>query len=213
MVYLTGLALQASSDAAKAALMAIAQVETRHETWSLIGNWRGSGSPFVGPADTAFPYANQILDVTNAWVEDGSCPPANPVYPFPRQGLPSLSVVGGGDVRSVQSGAEVVLRVQKGGDRSSSVETFDAGRQYYAVFFHGLLNVSVPIDFLSDASASASVSFRVTVPADLEARGVFEVVLADEEEAPRAESVVAGPLVLLEDPVGLGLLLLACLID
>jgi hypothetical protein len=45
-------------------------------------------------------------------------------------------------------------------------------------------------------------------PPDLEARGVFEVVLADEGGAPRAESVVAGPLVLLEDPAGLGLALL-----
>ena len=217
MAYLTGLALQASSAAAKAALMAIAQVETRHETWSLIENWRSS--PFVGPADTAFPYADQILDVTNAWIEPGSCPAANPEYPFPRQGLPRLSVVGSGsnsnNVTSVQPGAEIVLSVQKngdghGGNSSSRVETFDgAGRQYYAVFFHGLLNVSVPIElFSSSASSSASASFRVTVPANLEAKGIFEVVLADEEGAPRAESVVAGPLVLLEDPAGLGLSLL-----
>jgi hypothetical protein len=82
--------------------------------------------------------------------------------------LPRLSVVGNvsDNVTSVQPGAEVVLRVQdqKGGDHSSRVEMFDAGRQYYAVFFHGLLNVSVPIDFLSDASASVSASFRVTIP-------------------------------------------------
>jgi hypothetical protein len=191
--------------------MAIAQVETRHETRSLIENWRGS--PFVGPAATAFPYANQILDITNAWIEPGSCPAANPESPFPRQELLRLSVIGSDNVTSVQPGAEIVLSVQnqKGGDHSSNssgVETFGAEKQYYAVFFHGLLNISVPIEFSSDASASASASFRVTVPADLEARGVFEAVLANEEGAPRAESVVAGPLVLLEDLAGLGLSLL-----
>ena len=126
-----------------------------------------------------------------------------------------MSVVGSSshNVTSVQPGAEIVLSVQENGDghsgNSSRVEIFDAGHQYYAVFFHGLLNVSVPVElFSSSASASASASFRVTVPANLEARGIFEVVLADEEGAPRAESVVAGPLVLLEDPAGLGLSLL-----
>jgi hypothetical protein len=64
---------------------------------------------------------------------------------------------------------------------------------------------SLPAGLLSMLLYSAC---RVTVPANLEARGVSEVVLADEEGAPRAESVVAGPLVLLEDPVGLGLALL-----
>jgi hypothetical protein len=76
---------------------------------------------------------------------------------------------------------------------------FEEGREYFAVFFHGLLNVSVPLD---------TRTMRVEVPANLEARGIFEVVLATEKGAPREESVVAGPLVLLEDPAELGVLVL-----
>ncbi|KAH7234646.1 uncharacterized protein BKA55DRAFT_666871 [Fusarium redolens] len=43
------------------------------------------------PASQVFPYANQILDLTNGFVIKGSCPNENPVYPNPRQGLPSLN--------------------------------------------------------------------------------------------------------------------------
>lgn len=49
---------------------------------------------------------------------------------------------------------------------------------------------------------------HITVPEQLEAKGIFEVVLATEEGAPTEESVVAGPLVLLQDPAELGLELL-----
>jgi hypothetical protein len=42
----------------------------------------------------------------------------------------------------------------------------------------------------------------------LEPKGIFEIVLATEEGAPTGESVVAGPLVLLEQPAELGVLLL-----
>lgn len=208
MVFLTGLELQAVSDPAKAALVAIAEVETRHETWSLINNWRAS-SPFAGPADTAFPYANLILDYTNAWVEPGSCPRENPVYPSPRRGLPGLSVVGG--ATSIQPGANLTLSVGAGGSGNETLSIlgeYAADQQYYAVFFHGLLNVSVPIEFFSSSSSSSLPTFNVTVPANLEAKGVFELVLASEQGAPSADSVVAGPLVMLEDPAALGLSLL-----
>lgn len=191
MAFLTGLELQAKSDVAKGALVAIAETETRHNTWSLISNWKAS--PFAGPSDTSFPYANQILDFTNAWVINGSCPPENPVFPSPRQGLPTLSAAGS---KSVQPGEEITLSVRGGEGRPLS---FESNATYYAVFFHGLVNASVPLD---------TTSMTVIVPAELEPKGIFLVVLATEEGAPTDESVVAGPLVLLEDPAELGLLLL-----
>lgn len=188
MAFLTGLELQARSDLARGALVAIAATETRHNTWSLINNWKSS--PFAGPSDTYFPYANQILDYTGSWVVNGSCPPENPIYPSPRQGLPKLSAAG---AKSVQPGANITLSVN-GGDKPLH---FEHSQEYYAVFFHGLLNVSVPLD---------TKTMRVQVPPSLEPKGIFEVVLATEEGAPTEDSVVAGPLVLLEDPAELGLL-------
>jgi hypothetical protein len=190
MAFLTGLELQARSDLARGALVAIAATETRHNTWSLMNNW--NASPFAGPSDTYFPYANQILDYTGTWVLNGSCPAENPEYPYPRQGLPRLSVV---DAKSVQPGANITLSVS-GGDKPLH---FEKSQEYYAVFFHGVLNVSVPLN---------TQTMRVEVPATLEAKGIFEVVLATEKGAPSEDSVVAGPLVLLVDPAELGLLLL-----
>lgn len=186
MAFLTGLELQARSDLSRGALVAIAATETRHNTWSLLNNWKAS--PFVGPSDTYFPYANQLLDYTNSWVVNGSCPVENPIYPFPRQGLPELKTVG---AKNVQPGANVTLSVS-GGEKPLH---FDESQDYYAVFFHGVLNVSVPLD---------TRNMRVTVPVALEAKGIFMVVLATEKGAPSEESVVAGPLVLLEDPAELG---------
>lgn len=95
----------------------------------------------------------------------------------------------------MQPGANITLSVS-GGEKPLR---FEEGREYYAVFFHGLLNVSVPLD---------TRTMRVQVPAVLEPKGIFEVVLATEKGAPTDESVVAGPLVLLEDPAELGLQLL-----
>jgi hypothetical protein len=190
MAFLTGLELQARSELARGALVAIAATETRHNTWSLINNWKAS--PFAGPSDTYFPYANQILDYTGSWVVNGSCPIENPIYPYPRQGLPKLSAAG---AKSVQPGANITLSVG-GGEKPLH---FEESQEYYAVFFHGLLNVSVPLD---------TRTMCVQVPASLEPKGIFEVVLATEEGAPTEDSVVAGPLVLLEDPAELGLLVL-----
>lgn len=170
--------------------MAIASTEMRHNTWSLINNWKAS--PFAGPSDTYFPYANQILDYTNAWVINGSCPAENPIYPSPRQGLPQLSAPG---AKSIQPGANITLSVSG----SEKPLRFQEGCEYYAVFFHGVLNVSVPLD---------TRTMHVKIPAVLEPKGIFEVVLATEKGAPTDESVIAGPLVLLEDPAELGLLLL-----
>lgn len=97
----------------------------------------------------------------------------------------------------MQPGAELTLSVH-GGERPFE---FPRNETYYAVFFHGLLNVSVPLD-------TGSMPMHVTVPEQLEAKGIVEVFLATEEGAPTEGSVVAGPLVLLQEPVELGLELL-----
>jgi hypothetical protein len=175
---------------AQGALVAIASTETRHDTWSLINNWKAS--PFTGPSDTYFPYANQILDFTNVWAVNGSCPVENPIYPSPRQGLPQLSAAG---AKSIQPGANITLSVS-GGEKPLHFEEIC---EYYAVFFHGVLDVSVPLD---------TRTTRSEIPVALEPKGIFEVVLVTEKGALTDENVVAGPLVLLEDPAELGLLLL-----
>lgn len=92
MAFLTGLGLQAKLDASKAALVAIAETKSRHNAWSLMDVWRAS--PFAGPADTVFPYANEILETKSLFSVPGSCPPENPAYPSPSQKLPLMSNVG-----------------------------------------------------------------------------------------------------------------------
>ncbi|GIC87263.1 uncharacterized protein Aud_003647 [Aspergillus udagawae] len=162
MAFLTGLSRQANRNISKSALMSIGQVETRHNVWSLIDVF--NTSPFSGPADTVYPYANQILDTTNAFVVPGSCPKANPVYPNPRQDLPLLAF---------------------------------SKNEYYAVFYHGLNTVSVPFERKTNSS---------TIPARFEPKSSIIVVnIADSRDAPTEESVVGGPLVILEQPGSLTL--------
>ncbi|KAF6813675.1 hypothetical protein CMUS01_12782 [Colletotrichum musicola] len=93
------------SEAARGAMVAIATVEARHETWSLANVW--GANPFSGPGDTVFPYANEILDLTNTFIVPGSCPKENPPYPYPNQRLPALSAAAG--TKSVAPGSEVSL--------------------------------------------------------------------------------------------------------
>ncbi|KAI1322244.1 ferritin-like domain-containing protein [Xylariaceae sp. FL0255] len=187
MAFLTGLVESAQLPASHAAMVAIAEVETRHEVWSLI-NIRAE-DPFSGPADTVYPYANQILDTTNAYVVPGSCPSLNPEYPSPRQGLPLLSAAAG--TKSLTPGSTITLAFPTG------APAFEAGKQYYAVFFHAVENISVPID------TSNPKAISVTIPAAFETKGVIVACLADEKDAPTKESVVAGPAVILEQPAAL----------
>lgn len=188
MAFLTGLELEAKLDTSRGALVAIAATESRHNTWALISSWRAD--PFAGPSDTYFPYANQILEITGDWVVNGSCPSENPVYPSPRQGLPSLS--GKNGTTSIAPGAPISFDFE-GGDKPVS---FEEGKDYYAVFFHGVLNVSMPFDVHNYSSV---------IPGQFEEKGIFIVVIADEEGAPTEESVVALPLFLLEQPAQIGL--------
>ena len=186
LAFLTGLILQAQLDSSKAALVAIAETESRHEAWGLIDIWQQS--PFAGPVDSAFPYANEILDTTKVFIVPGSCPAGNPDYPVPSQNLPSLSYKE--KSTTLLPGSPVTFAFTD----PTNQPQFQAGKTYYAVFFHGLLNITEPFDLETNATV---------IPQEFEARGLFLAVISDTPGAPTIDTVKAGPLVITEQPVGI----------
>lgn len=186
MSVLSGLALQAQLDANKGALMAVGQTETRHEAWALIDIWKVS--PFAGASDTSFPYANQILDLTNKFVVPGTCPSENPPYPTPNQHLPQINTA----VNTTGFAPGDTIEFEFSFDPG-----FEEGTKYYAVYAHGVFNISVPFDTQTNLS---------TIPKEFESRGMIVAVVADEIGAPSQDSVVAGPLLLFEQPMALNTL-------
>jgi hypothetical protein len=77
---------------------------------------------------------------------------------------------------------------------SNHTVAFKPHKKYYAVFFHGVEIVSVPLDTTNLTSA---------IPAQFDARGIIIAVIADEIDAPTENSVVAGPVFLLLEPKAL----------
>ena len=71
------------------------------------------------------------------------------------------------------------------------VPSFESERPYYAVFFHGVNNITV----LFDTKTNTSV-----IPSAFDSKGIILAVIADEPGAPTLDSVVAGPLFLLQQP-------------
>ena len=69
---------------------------------------------------------------------------------------------------------------------------FESGTDYYAVFFHGLLNITQPFDTKTNVT---------TIPEEFEAKDLFLGVISDTPGAPTMETVKAGPLVVVEQPV------------
>lgn len=138
MAFLTGLIVQAKLHSSKATLLAIAETESRHEAWGLIDIW--NESPFAGPVDTVFSCANEIFDTIKVFIVPASCPEGNPDYPEPSQSLPIVSYVS--DSTSLTPGAPVTLAFADPHNQS----TFESGAGCYAVFFHGLLNITKPFD-------------------------------------------------------------------
>ncbi|KAL1841101.1 hypothetical protein VTJ49DRAFT_7432 [Mycothermus thermophilus] len=197
MAFLSGLVQDVVSDRSKGAMAAISQTEARHEVWALTELWRSG--PFSGPSDTSFPYANQILYSTRGRIVPGSCPPENPEYPTPRQLLPGLGATP--DTQSLSPGATITLTFP---DPDGIVPEFDPDTQYYGVFFHGLRNISVPID----TEGFPDKPVMVTIPEEFEHTGIIVALVADEPGAPTKESVVAGPAVMLEQPAKVGVALL-----
>ncbi|KAK4155399.1 hypothetical protein C8A00DRAFT_31823 [Chaetomidium leptoderma] len=192
MAFLTGLVREAKNDWNQGVIAAISQTEARHETWALMDLWKAN--PFAGPSDTSFPYANQILYSTQGLIVPGSCPPENPEYPHPRQLLPALSAAS--DTESLAPGATITLNFTN----PDNQPVFHPSTQYYAVFFHSVLNASVPLD----TKGFPQRPIVVTIPAAFETRGVIVALIADQPGAPTKESVVAGPAVILEQPVEMG---------
>ncbi|GFF41276.1 hypothetical protein IFM51744_04750 [Aspergillus udagawae] len=189
MAFLTGLSRQANRNISKSPLMSIGQVETRHNVWSLIDVF--NTSPFSGPADTVYSYANQILDTTNAFVVSGSCPKANPVYPTPRQGLPLLAFSKNGTTARPASKIHFVF------SDADNQPRFKDDTEYYAVFYHGLNTVSVPFDRKTNSS---TIQERFDPESS-----IIIVDIAGRRDAPTEESVVAEPLIILEQPGSLAL--------
>ena len=68
---------------------------------------------------------------------------------------------------------------------------YDSEKAYYAVFFHGVNNITVPFDTKTNSSV---------IPEAFDSKGVLLVVIANQPGAPTLESVVAGPLILLQQP-------------
>ncbi|KAK6834864.1 hypothetical protein PG987_009558 [Apiospora arundinis] len=192
MAFLTGLVQQVKLNTAKGAMMAIAETETRHEVWTLMDIWKIN--PLGGPSDTVFPYANEILGGTSGLIAPGSCPKENPPYPFPNQHLANLGA--SKNTKSLAPGSHLDLVF---GDPENQPK-FEEGKQYYAVFFHGVANISVPID-TCDWPAKP---IQITIPAQFEEKGVIVTVIADTPGAPTAETIIAGPAVVLEQPEQLG---------
>jgi hypothetical protein len=191
MSFLKGLVQQVTVDSSKGDMLAITETEARHEVWSLIEIWKVD--PFGGPSDTIFPYANEILDTTNAFIVPGSCPEQNPEFPTPRQGLPPLGAAKG--TKALTPGSTIDLNFPN----PKNQPKFDAATSYYAVFFHGVGNVTVPLD----VSEWPSKPISVTIPANFETKGVIVATIADSPGAPTKESIVAGPAVILEHPAEL----------
>ncbi|KAG9203638.1 hypothetical protein G6514_002656 [Epicoccum nigrum] len=180
MAFLTGLVLQAKSDTSKATLVAIAETESRHNTWSLMDVWHAN--PFAGPTDTIFPYANEILETTNLFIVPGSCPPENPPYPSPSQRLPLMNNVSNTTLE--QPGSSISINFP---DKDNQPKFLD-GKDYFVVVFHGVANVSIPFDVNTGSAV---------IPEEIEPhKGIIILVIADCPGAPTLESVVAGPLIL-----------------
>ena len=193
--------------------MAIGQVEARHEvklqalqnsppttrsvqhqtnlewqTWAMIDVW--NVNPFSGPSDTVYPYANQILDLVGTYyIVPGSCPAQNPQYPYPTQHLPKIDF--NPHTTTGHPGSPITFAYTN----QSMVPTYEAGKEYYAVFFHGVLNTTMPFNPKTNSS---------TIPAAFDmGRGIIMAVIADAPGAPTQESVLAGPLILFQQPESL----------
>jgi hypothetical protein len=183
LAFLSGLIQVAQLNATKAALVAVAQVESRHSTWSL--SFGFGADPFTGPVETVYPYPNQILATEDFWIIPGSCPAANPPYPIGGQDIPPLTYFP--YVSDIRPGGALWLTYVNPNRTANIIP----GKQYYSVTFHALYNITQPFN---------PVRGNMTIPAEIEPRGMVVICIADEPGAPTPESVVAGPIILTLSP-------------
>ena len=143
----------------------------------------------MGPADTSFAYANQILYLTLAeFIVAGSCPHENPPYPYPSQKLPQLSY--NGSTSTGYPGSPITFVYKENNYNGETlVPDYEAGKSYYAVFFHEVNNITMPFDTRTNSSI---------IPAAFDSLGLILAVIADEPGAPTLDTVVAGPLFLFQ---------------
>jgi hypothetical protein len=184
MAFISALVQEAQTNKTRGALVAIAETESRHETWTLMDLW--GANPLGGPADTSFPYAHQILYTTKQFVVPGSCPTVNPPYPYPAQEIAQFTY----DQRTdspLTSGTEIKYIF------TTPPPAWDEGKNYYAVFFHGLYRESVLFDIQHNTTRIPDFDMN---------KGLIICVIADTPDAPYKESVVAGPVLLVQQPKG-----------
>lgn len=180
MAFLTGLAQQAQLNATKGALTAIGETESRHNTWALMDIW--DVNSFAGSFDTSFPYANQILYSTNrSW----QLPSREPAIPIPHARNCALHLQPQNQL-PLTSGTEIEFVF-------TTAPTVWEDQPYHAVFFHELQNVSMCFDTKTNTT---------TIPDFDLNKALILGVIADEVGAPYKESVVAGPVLLVEQPAG-----------
>lgn len=182
--FLPGLVAQTATKEHQGVLTALTEIEIRHGTWALIDIWKSS--PLSGPVETVYPYPLQILGGTSAFIIPGSCSKANPPFPNP----PATSVPMTYDMMKSQGkpGQEVEFQFPA----PQLQPKWQKGKKYYAVYFHALSNISVPLD---------TKTLKSTVPSQFDKdKGVIIVAIADQPGAPTEESVVAGPVLLLQQP-------------
>lgn len=180
--FLPGLTSQAKESRSQGVLTSLSQIEVRHGTWSTMSLF--GANPFTGPADTLYPYPMQILSQVSQYIIPGSCPKHNPPFPNP----PQRAVTMTSNPPFPQSGDEVqfvfpVPQLQP---------KFQPGKEYHAVYFHALGNITGKFD---------TKSGRSRIPGEFDkGKGVIVAVVADQPGAPTEESVVAGPLLMLQQP-------------
>ncbi|KAF4617973.1 hypothetical protein G7Y89_g15013 [Cudoniella acicularis] len=184
MTFITGLVQQANTLKTRGALAAIGETESPHNTWALMSIW--GSNPFGGPSDTAFPYFNEILDTTNQFIIPGSCPQGNPSYPYPNQKLPQFTYNPKTN-SSLTSGTEIEYIF------TTPPPAWKANTTYYAVFHHSILNVSMP--FNTETNRTMIPNFELN-------KGLIAGVISDTLGAPTLDTVVAGPVLLVEQPTG-----------
>ncbi|KAK3676866.1 hypothetical protein LTR78_003070 [Recurvomyces mirabilis] len=180
--FLSGLVIQAVEDTSRAALLVVAAVETRHTAWALTNVW--NTNPFAGPADTAYPWPNQILGLTVQFIQNGSCPKENPAYPYPSDQKAGLSF--NGTFSTAHPGDKIQFEFPHG------EPCFEEDKEYYAVFIHELNNVTQAFDTKTGVS-EVSAAFDSN-------KGLIYAVIADKSGAPDLDSMLAGPLTLLQQP-------------
>jgi hypothetical protein len=184
MAFLSGLVQHANTNETRGALTAIASTEARHETWTLMDLW--GVNPLGGPSDTSFPYAHQILYTTTQFIVPGSCPTENPPYPYPAQEIAQFTYDSKTD-SPLTSDSDIKFKF------TTPPPEWEQGRTYYAVFYHGLNRVSTTFDPETNMTHIPNFDMH---------KGLIIAVISDVPDAPYKESVIAGPVLLVQQPAG-----------